>query len=141
MVPRLHTGLGHVWAVALFSLIAVFPLEAVPHNCDVAFVGPVPRTLHVGGRHIKLDNEIGKCKRTVQTKLGLSIKAQQRSASPLPFVPTFIPSDVPSDSPERPLTERVTETIHTLQHRDMAFSKYASDISGKTGLGAIAALA
>jgi hypothetical protein len=140
MIFRLHAGMGNIWAVALFSLIAVFPLEAVPQTCAVAFIGSVPRTLHIGCRRIKLDKDAGKCKRSPHA-LGVSLKAQQKSASPVPFVPTLIPSDASSDSPERPLTERITETIHTIRHREMTFSKYASDISGMTGLGALAALA
>jgi hypothetical protein len=39
------------------------------------------------------------------------------------------------------LTERVRRTVGMIQRRQQVFQKYAEDISGKTGLGAIAALA
>jgi len=39
------------------------------------------------------------------------------------------------------LTQRVRRTVGMIQRRQKVFQKYAQDISGKTGLGAIAALA
>ena len=48
---------------------------------------------------------------------------------------------IPARSPEKPPTERVQETVNTIRKRKKMFTKYSRDIVGKTGLGAIAALA
>ena len=53
-----------------------------------------------------------------------------------------IPDDdqVPPPHPSRLLSERVEMTVASIRRREQIFQKYAKDIQGKTGLGAIAAL-
>jgi hypothetical protein len=55
---------------------------------------------------------------------------------------TLIPDDdkIPPPHPSRLPSERVEMTVANIRRREQIFQKYAEDIQGKTGLGAIAAL-
>ncbi len=72
---------------------------------------------------------------------GMKASASGLSAEPLES--DRIPDDndqvVPSH-PSRLLSERVQMTVSNIRRREKIFEKYAKDIQGKTGLGAIAAL-
>eukprot|EP00283_Hemiselmis_rufescens_P003185 CAMPEP_0173427982 /NCGR_PEP_ID=MMETSP1357-20121228/7047_1 /TAXON_ID=77926 /ORGANISM="Hemiselmis rufescens, Strain PCC563" /LENGTH=385 /DNA_ID=CAMNT_0014391921 /DNA_START=54 /DNA_END=1208 /DNA_ORIENTATION=- len=121
-------------AVALTALLLLPSLEsATPLT---AFTPPLPpHSATVRPHPPCTSTRLG---RPIRRALVPALRSTLKPQAPPPLMPS---SSIPLASPERPLSERVAETVRTVLDRRRMFGKYSRDIAGKTGLGALAALA
>eukprot|EP00282_Hemiselmis_andersenii_P042776 CAMPEP_0172064408 /NCGR_PEP_ID=MMETSP1043-20130122/10086_1 /TAXON_ID=464988 /ORGANISM="Hemiselmis andersenii, Strain CCMP441" /LENGTH=465 /DNA_ID=CAMNT_0012724447 /DNA_START=55 /DNA_END=1448 /DNA_ORIENTATION=+ len=120
--------------VALSTLLLLFSLEsAAPLK---AFAPPPPS--HYSATRTRPPSHSPRFCRASRLAVAPALRSTLRPQPPPPLMPS---STIPPASSERPLSERVAETVRTVLDRKRMFGKYSRDIAGKTGLGALAALA
>ena len=137
-------------AVLAALCLAVCPTGTLTHLPVVAaftaplYPGRAPITPVLGMRPSLISAEprtriVGVSKQRRSARLRL-VPGQEASATQESAV-TAGAETIVATSEAAQLTERVRRTVGMIQRRQQVFQKYAEDISGKTGLGAIAALA